>query len=95
MSLPTNQRFAVHCLDNSILTEYLEVTEYTHRDQFNKPLKCLGTLNKEVSGEQRVRLVPRSYLEIIFYFRNYLLLYIEMFQGLNKSLPVKNAILNL
>lgn len=27
--LPTSQSFAVHCLDNSILTEYLEVTGYT------------------------------------------------------------------
>lgn len=28
--LPKNQSVAVHCLDNSTLTEYLEVTEYTH-----------------------------------------------------------------
>lgn len=28
--LPMNQHFALHCLDNSTLTEYLEVTEYTH-----------------------------------------------------------------
>ena len=27
--LPMSQSFAMHCLDNSILTEYLEVTEYT------------------------------------------------------------------
>lgn len=27
---PMNQSFVMHCLDNSVLTEYLEVTEYTH-----------------------------------------------------------------
>lgn len=53
--LPMRQSFAMHCLENSIPTEYLEVTDilFKHSYQLISPRNVLGFPTKSLLGTER------------------------------------------